>query len=60
MLYLKPSFSLPAAPSKVTQEEWDRIFGGHTSVSSTPVVTPDPYVKLVHLEGWKSDGQIGH
>lgn len=36
MQYLKPKFTLPAAPSKVTQEEWDRIFG-----------EPEPWIPLV-------------
>lgn len=25
--YLKPSFTLPAGSSKVTHDEWNRIFG---------------------------------
>lgn len=29
MKYQQPTFTLPAASNKVTQEEWDRIFNSH-------------------------------
>lgn len=31
MQYLKPTFTLPASTGKVSQAEWDRIFGEHAS-----------------------------
>lgn len=33
MEYLKPKFTLPASTGKVSQDEWDRIFGAKVEVA---------------------------
>jgi hypothetical protein len=41
MQYLKPTFSLPAAPSRITQQRWDEIFGSvENKEVSDPQIAP--------------------
>jgi hypothetical protein len=44
--YLKPTFTLPAAPANVSQKEWDRIFSGVDMAEKEDI----------GIDGWKSDG----
>lgn len=42
MKYLSPSFTLPAASSKVSQEKWDEIFNQESQMHDMPTDFADP------------------
>lgn len=74
MQYLRPTFTLPAAPNHITQERWDEIFGKSGSVSSQQLTDTQnapgfdlsasshfdtpEYTALSQADGWASDGQL--
>jgi hypothetical protein len=74
MRYLKPSFTLPAAPNRITQERWDEIFGETALTENKGVNNPSDALRfdmsgprhfgtpehaaLSQADGWFSDGSM--